>query len=112
VRVNNVPHYIIPAPSWIFTTLIDNWDAVEALWFWSSSLCWRWRRRSSAACCAIAFAMFMGGIGLFPIAVILQVAHHRDRAADPDHSNENTSALGLWCGSSPSFLILSNTVIA
>ena len=34
VRINNVPHYIIPAPSLILSTLFENWGTLSsALWF-------------------------------------------------------------------------------
>ncbi|REM41277.1 ABC transporter permease, partial [Mycobacterium tuberculosis] len=34
VRANNIPHYILPAPSLIIRTLFDNWDSLSsALWF-------------------------------------------------------------------------------
>ena len=76
VRVNDVPHYILPAPSLILKTLFENWDTLSsALWFTV-------KLTVLALVCAIvggvalavAFSLFKWvEIGFFPIAVILQV---------------------------------------
>ena len=36
VRINDIPHYILPAPSRIWITLVDNWPTLwPQLWFTS-----------------------------------------------------------------------------
>jgi len=115
VRVNNVPHYIIPAPSLIFTTLIDNWDTLSsALWFTVKlTLLALAAAIVGGVLLAIAFAMFKWvEIGLFPIAVILQVTPII--AIAPlilIYVSSTTAALLLCAWIVAFFPILSNTVI-
>lgn len=76
VRINQIPHYILPAPSLIWKTLIDNWGTLApALWFTVKlTLLALLAAVIGGALLAIAFAMFRWvEIGFFPIAVILQV---------------------------------------
>ncbi|MDM0106090.1 ABC transporter permease [Variovorax sp. J22R24] len=115
VRVNNVPHYIIPAPSLIFTTLIDNWDTLSsALWFTVKlTLLALVAAIVGGVLLAIAFALFKWvEIGLFPIAVILQVTPII--AIAPlilIYVSSTTAALLLCAWIVAFFPILSNTVI-
>jgi len=115
VRVNNVPHYIIPAPSLIFSTLIDNWDTLSsALWFTVKlTLLALAAAIVGGVLLAIAFAMFKWvEIGLFPIAVILQVTPII--AIAPlilIYVSSTTAALLLCAWIVAFFPILSNTVI-
>ncbi|MGO4392678.1 ABC transporter permease [Variovorax sp. M-6] len=115
VRVNNVPHYIIPAPSLIFTTLIDNWDTLSsALWFTVKlTLLALAAAIVGGVLLAIAFALFKWvEIGLFPIAVILQVTPII--AIAPlilIYVSSTTAALLLCAWIVAFFPILSNTVI-
>ena len=76
VRINNIPHYILPAPSVILTTLLNNWDSLSpALWFTVKlTLLALGAAIAGGVLLAIAFSMSKWvEIGLFPIAVILQV---------------------------------------
>ncbi len=115
VRINHVPHYIIPAPSLIFTTLIDNWGTLApALWFTTKlTLMALAAAVVGGVLLAIAFAMFRWvEIGLFPIAVILQVTPII--AIAPlilIYVSSTTAALLLCAWIVAFFPILSNTVI-
>lgn len=115
VRVNEIPHYILPAPSLILTTLFNNWTSLwPALWFTIKLTL------LSLACAvvggvliAIAFALFKWvEIGFFPIAVILQVTPII--AIAPlilIYVSSTTAALLLCAWIVAFFPILSNTVI-
>ena len=115
VRVNEIPHYILPAPSLVLTTLFDNWTTLwPALWFTVKLTL------LSLACAviggvliAIAFALFKWvEIGFFPIAVILQVTPII--AIAPlilIYVSSTTAALLLCAWIVAFFPILSNTVI-
>jgi NitT/TauT family transport system permease protein len=115
VRVNNVPHYIIPAPSLILTTLVDNWETLSsALWFTVKlTLLSLAAAIVGGVLLAIAFALFKWiEIGLFPIAVILQVTPII--AIAPlilIYVSSTTAALLLCAWIVAFFPILSNTVI-
>jgi NitT/TauT family transport system permease protein len=115
VRVNNVPHYIIPAPSLIFTTLVDNWGTLSsALWFTVKlTLLALAAAIAGGVLLAICFALFKWvEIGLFPIAVILQVTPII--AIAPlilIYVSSTTAALLLCAWIVAFFPILSNTVI-
>ncbi|MGK6308096.1 ABC transporter permease [Variovorax sp. DT-64] len=115
VRVNDVPHYIIPAPSLIFTTLVDNWGTLSsALWFTVKlTLLALAAAIAGGVLLAICFALFKWvEIGLFPIAVILQVTPII--AIAPlilIYVSSTTAALLLCAWIVAFFPILSNTVI-
>jgi len=115
VRINNVPHYIIPAPSLILTTLVENWDTLSsALWFTVKlTLLSLAAAIVGGVLLAIAFALFKWvEIGLFPIAVILQVTPII--AIAPlilIYVSSTTAALLLCAWIVAFFPILSNTVI-
>ena len=115
VRVNNVPHYIIPAPSLILTTLFENWGTLSAaLWFTVKlTLLALAAAIVGGVLIAVAFALFKWvEIGLFPIAVILQVTPIV--AIAPlilIYVSSTTAALLLCAWIVAFFPILSNTVI-
>ena len=76
VRVNDVPHYILPAPSLILTTLVENWDTLSsAMWFTVKlTVLALVAAIVGGVLLAVAFSLFKWvEIGFFPIAVILQV---------------------------------------
>ncbi len=76
VRVNDVPHYILPAPSLILTTLVENWGTLSsALWFTVKlTVLALVAAIVGGVLLAVAFSLFKWvEIGFFPIAVILQV---------------------------------------
>ncbi|MDM0115326.1 ABC transporter permease [Variovorax sp. J22R133] len=115
VRVNNVPHYIIPAPSLILSTLFENWETLApALWFTVKlTLLALAAAIVGGVLLAVAFALFKWvEIGLFPIAVILQVTPIV--AIAPlilIYVSSTTAALLLCAWIVAFFPILSNTVI-
>lgn len=115
VRVNNIPHYILPAPSVILTTLFDNWGSLSpALWFTVKlTLLALTAAIAGGVLLAIAFSMSKWvEIGLFPIAVILQVTPIV--AIAPlilIYVSSTTAALLLCAWIVAFFPILSNTVI-
>ena len=76
VRINGIPHYILPAPTVIIRTLIDNWSTLApALWFTVKlTLLALTAAVVGGVALAMAFALSKWvEISLFPIAVILQV---------------------------------------
>jgi NitT/TauT family transport system permease protein len=115
VRVNQIPHYLIPAPSLIAQTLVKDWASLsEALWF---------TVKLTAAALALAI---LGGvllamlfavsrwveISLFPFAVILQVTPVVAIAPLILIYVDSTLAALLICAWIVAFFpILSNTVI-
>jgi len=115
VRANNIPHYILPAPSLILKTLFDNWDTLSsALWFTVRlTLLALAAAIVGGVLLAIAFALFKWvEIGLFPIAVILQVTPII--AIAPlilIYVSSTTAALLLCAWIVAFFPILSNTVV-
>lgn len=115
VRVNNIPHYILPAPSLILSTLFDNWASLSpALWFTVKlTLLALAAAIAGGVLLAIAFSMSKWvEIGFFPIAVILQVTPIV--AIAPlilIYISSTTAALLLCAWIVAFFPILSNTVI-
>src|SRR5690606_2980912 len=115
VRVNEIPHYIIPAPSLIWRTLLDNWATLwPALWFTVKlTLLALLAAVVGGVLLAIAFALFRWvEIGFFPIAVVLQVTPIIAIAPLILIYVSNTTAALLLCAWIVAFFpILSNTVI-
>ncbi|SFM32679.1 ABC transporter permease [Variovorax sp. OV329] len=115
VRIYQIPHYILPAPSLIFSTLLENWQTLApALWFTVKlTLLALFAAIAGGVLLAIAFALFKWvEIGLFPIAVILQVTPII--AIAPlilIYVSSTTAALLLCAWIVAFFPILSNTVI-
>ena len=76
VRINDIPHYILPAPSRIWITLVDNWPTLwPQLWFTSKlTLLALGAAIVGGVLMAVMFALFRWvEIGFFPIAVVAQV---------------------------------------
>ena len=76
VRLNDIPHYILPAPSLVLKTLVDNWASLApALWFTVKlTLLALFAAIVGGVLLAMGFALSKWvEISLFPIAVILQV---------------------------------------
>ncbi len=76
VRVNEIPHYILPAPSLVLKTLVNNWGSLApALWFTIKlTLIALLAAVVGGVLLAMAFALSRWvEISLFPIAVVLQV---------------------------------------
>jgi NitT/TauT family transport system permease protein len=114
VRVNGIPHYILPAPSLVLQTLIERWGSLApSLWFTVKLTC------LSLVCAvvggvllAMAFSLSKWvEIGLFPIAVILQVTPIVAIAPLILIYVSNTTVALLICAWIVAFFpILSNTV--
>lgn len=115
VRVNEVPHYIIPAPTLILSTLVEHWGTLSAaLWFTVKlTLLALAAAIAGGVLLAIAFSLSKWvEISLFPIAVILQVTPIV--AIAPlilIYVSSTTGALLLCAWIVAFFPILSNTVI-
>lgn len=76
VRVRQIPHYILPAPSLVLATLIERWDSLApALWFTLRlTLLALAAAVAGGVLLAVAFAFSRWvELALFPIAVVLQV---------------------------------------
>jgi NitT/TauT family transport system permease protein len=76
VQANQIPHYILPAPSLVLQTLVKNWgNLAPALWFTVKlTLMALGAAVLGGVLLAMAFAMSRWvEIALFPIAVVLQV---------------------------------------
>ncbi len=76
VRIKGIPHYILPAPSLVVKTLVDNWHTLApALWF---TVRLTLMALAAAVVGGVLLAMAFSlskwiEIGFFPLAVILQV---------------------------------------
>ena len=76
VHIQQVPHYILPAPSLIFRTLIERWDTLgPSLWFTVKlTLLALGAAVLGGVLLAVAFALSRWvEVAMFPIAVVLQV---------------------------------------
>lgn len=115
VRVNQIPHYILPAPSLVLDTLLKNWsNLAPSLWFTIKlTLMALAAAVVGGVLLAMAFALSKWvEIGLFPIAVVLQVTPIV--AIAPlilIYVDSTTTALLICAWIVAFFPILSNTVI-
>ena len=115
VRVNQIPHYILPAPSLVLQTLVKNWgNLAPSLWFTVKlTLMALGAAVVGGVLIAMAFALSKWvEIALFPIAVVLQVTPIV--AIAPlilIYVDSTTSALLICAWIVAFFPILSNTVI-
>ena len=115
VRVNQIPHYILPAPSLVLQTLLKNWgNLAPSLWFTVKlTLMALGAAVVGGVLIAMAFALSKWvEIALFPIAVVLQVTPIV--AIAPlilIYVDSTTSALLICAWIVAFFPILSNTVI-
>jgi NitT/TauT family transport system permease protein len=115
VRVNQIPHYILPAPSLVLDTLVKNWsNLAPSLWFTVQlTLMALAAAVVGGVLLAMAFALSKWvEIGLFPIAVVLQVTPIV--AIAPlilIYVDSTTTALLICAWIVAFFPILSNTVI-
>jgi NitT/TauT family transport system permease protein len=76
VRVNNIPHYIIPAPSLVAQTLVKEWsNLAPALWFTIKITLWALALAViGGVALAIVFALSKWvELSLVPFAIVLQV---------------------------------------
>jgi NitT/TauT family transport system permease protein len=114
VRVRQIPHYVLPAPSLIIATLFDRWESLApSLWFTLRlTLLALGAAVLGGVALAVAFAMSRWvEIALFPIAVVLQVTPIVAIAPLILIYVENTTAALLLCAWIVAFFpILANTV--
>lgn len=115
VRVNNVPHYILPAPSLVLRTLVEQWPSLApSLWFTVKlTLMALAGAVVGGVLLAMAFALSRWvEISLFPIAVVMQVTPIVAIAPLILIYVDNTMTALLICAWIVAFFpILSNTVI-
>ena len=115
MRLNNIPHYILPAPSLVLKTLFENWASLApALWFTVKlTLTALLAAIVGGVLLAMAFTMSKWvEISLFPLAVILQVTPIIAIAPLMLIYISSTSMALLLCAWIVAFFpILSNTVI-
>ncbi|MCJ0761660.1 ABC transporter permease [Variovorax terrae] len=115
VRINQIPHYILPAPSLIATTLWDNFGSLLGSWmftikitFWALALA-----VVGGVLLAMLFAMSEWvELSLFPFAIVLQVTPVISIAPLIIIFVPSTTAALLLCAWIVAFFpILSNTVM-
>ena len=76
VRINQIPHYILPAPTLVLRTLFEQWHSLApSLWFTVKlTLMALAAAVVGGVLLAMAFALSKWvEIGLFPLAVVMQV---------------------------------------
>ena len=115
VRANNIPHYVIPAPSLVLQTLVKEWPSLAASWWFTIKL------TASALLVAIAGGVSLAGVfslsrwvelAFLPFAVVLQVTPIIAIAPLILIYVDSTFAALLLCAWLVAFFpILSNTVI-
>lgn len=115
VRINQIPHYILPAPTLVLRTLFEQWHSLApSLWFTVKlTLMALAAAVIGGVLLAMAFALSKWvEIGLFPLAVVMQVTPIVAIAPLILIYVDNTMAALLICAWIVAFFpILSNTVI-
>lgn len=114
VRVQQIPHYILPAPSLVVSTLIERWDSLApSLWF---TLRLTLLALAAAVVGGVLLAMAFAfsrwvELALFPVAVVLQVTPLIAIAPLILIYVDNTTAALLLCAWIVAFFpVLANTV--
>lgn len=114
VRLAQIPHYTLPAPSLVLRTLLDNFGSLAASWWFTLKITFGALALACAGGVAIAsvFALSRGvERALFPLAVVLQVTPVVAIAPLILIYVESTAAALLLCAWIVAFFpILSNTV--
>ncbi|WP_295645710.1 ABC transporter permease [uncultured Methylibium sp.] len=114
VRVQQIPHYILPAPSLVLSTLVERWDSLApSLWFTLRlTLLALVAAVIGGVLLAMAFAFSRWvELALFPVAVVLQVTPLIAIAPLILIYVENTTAALLLCAWIVAFFpVLANTV--
>jgi NitT/TauT family transport system permease protein len=115
VRINEVPHYIIPAPSLIAVTLWDNLGSLMTSWLFTMKITFGalFLAVLGGVLLAMLFAMSRWvELSLFPFAIVLQVTPIVAIAPLILIYVDSTTAALLLCAWIVAFFpILSNTVI-
>ena len=115
VRVGEIPHYILPAPSRVIATLVEHFDVLAVSWWFTIKITF------GALLLAIAGGVLLAGVftlsrtvelALVPFAVVLQVTPIVAIAPLILIYVDSTTAALLLCAWIVAFFpILSNTVI-
>lgn len=115
VRASNIPHYLIPAPSRIATTLVADWSSLAPSWWFTIKLTFAALAVAVAGGVLIAMVFALSRwveIALFPFAIVLQVTPIIAIAPLILIYVDSTFAALLICAWIVAFFpILSNTVI-
>jgi NitT/TauT family transport system permease protein len=115
VRAAQIPHYILPAPSRIVTTLIENFGSLAASWWFTLKITFGalLLAAGGGVLLATVFALSRSvELALFPLAIVLQVTPIVAIAPLILIYVESTTAALLICAWIVAFFpILSNTVI-
>lgn len=114
VRVKQIPHYILPSPSLVLSTLFERWDSLApSLWF---TLRLTLLALAAAVVGGVLLAMAFAfsrwvELALFPVAVVLQVTPLIAIAPLILIYVDNTTAALLLCAWIVAFFpVLANTV--
>ncbi len=76
VRINDIPHYILPAPSLVLQTLWDNFDSLIDSWFFTMKITLLALLLAVLGGVALAVLFAMSRwveLSLYPLAIVLQV---------------------------------------
>jgi NitT/TauT family transport system permease protein len=115
VRMAQIPHYILPAPSRILATLIENFGSLAASWWFTLKITFGalLLAAGGGVLLATVFALSRSvELALFPLAIVLQVTPIVAIAPLILIYVESTTAALLICAWIVAFFpILSNTVI-
>jgi NitT/TauT family transport system permease protein len=115
VRIAQIPHYTLPAPSLVFTTLVANFGSLAGSWWFTLKVTFGALALACAGGVAIAAVFALSRrveVALFPIAVVLQVTPVVAIAPLILIYVDSTTAALLLCAWIVAFFpILSNTVI-
>ncbi len=115
VRLAGIPHYILPAPSLVLTTLIENFDSLAQAWRYTLTITFGALLLAAVLGAALA-ALFATSRwverALFPFAIVLQVTPIVAIAPLILIYVDSTTAALLLCAWIVAFFpVLSNTVI-
>jgi NitT/TauT family transport system permease protein len=114
VRLADIPHYTLPAPSLVALTLLDNFPSLAASWWFTLKITFGALLLASIGGAAIASVFALSRpieAALFPLAVVLQVTPVVAVAPLILIYVESTTAALLLCAWIVAFFpILSNTV--
>jgi NitT/TauT family transport system permease protein len=115
VRIAHIPHYTLPAPSLVLTTLVNNFSSLAASWWFTLKVTLGALALACAGGVLIAAVFALSRpieTALFPLAVVLQVTPIVAVAPLILIYVESTTAALLLCAWIVAFFpILSNTVM-
>jgi NitT/TauT family transport system permease protein len=115
VKVNNIPHYILPAPTLVFETLIKNWSSLAVSWLFTIKITFYALALAVIGGVLLAFVFVLSKwieLSLYPFAIILQVTPIVAIAPLILIFIDSTTAALLICAWIVAFFpILANTVV-